>query len=254
MFNRNPIPTHSGYSIPAIHCIRGEQLVLLCHGITSEKTERGFYTKLSERLATYNFSAMSFDFRGHGDSAVAFEDITISDMVEDLIQTYLYARQTGYKVSFVCVSFGASIFLLAQSKFNFQPARVVFLNPVTDYLSNFVMADTEWGRQFSPQLQSPDFWLLANHKIPDNTLLLSRQFISQLALLEPQATRLSPAHRALVLHGDADTVISQASAKRFVEKHDVNAVSFVSIPGAEHSFTGHQITVLELTCEFLGNE
>lgn len=254
MFNRISIPTLSGHSIPAIQCIRGEQLVLLCHGITSEKTERGFFTQLSARLAIYNFSTMSFDFRGHGDSAVAFEDATISDMVEDLIQTYLYAMKAGYKVSFVCISFGASIFLLAQSKFDFQPTRIVFLNPVTDYLTNFVMADTEWGRQFSPQLESTDFWLLANHKIPNNTLSLSRQFISELALLEPQATRLSPAHRALVLHGDADTVISQASAKRFVEKHDVNAVSFISIPEAEHSFPSHQDTILDLTCRFLGNE
>jgi predicted alpha/beta-fold hydrolase len=160
MFNQNPVQTQSDYSIPSIQYKCGEQLVLLCHGITSEKTERGFYTKLSERLSNDNFSVLSFDFRGHGDSAIPFEEATISGMVEDLVQMYLYARQVGYKVSFVCTSFGASIFLLGQSKFHFSPTRIVFLNPVTDYLTNFVMADTEWGRHFSPQLQSPDFWLL----------------------------------------------------------------------------------------------
>lgn len=254
MFNLNPIPTKSGHSIPSIIGKRGDQLVLLCHGITSEKTEGGFYAKLSERLGEYNFSVLSFDFRGHGDSAIAFAEATISGMVEDLIQVYSYARQAGYKqVSFVCASFGASIFLLAQAKFRFSPTRIVLLNPVTDYLSNFVMADTEWGRRFSPQLQSLDFWLLPNHKIPNNTLTLGRTFISELALLEPQSTRLSPAHRALVLHGDADTVISQASVKRFVERHNANTVSFVSIPGAEHAFPNHQDPILDLTCKFLGN-
>jgi pimeloyl-ACP methyl ester carboxylesterase len=175
-------------------------------------------------------------------------------MVEDLIQAYCYASQAGYKISFVCSSFGASIFLLAQAKFHFQPTRIVLLNPVTDYLTNFVMADTEWGRRFSPQLQAPDFWLLAKHKIPNNRLRLGRTFISELALLEPQAITLSSDQRALVLHGDADVVISQASAKRFVEKHDFKAVSFVSIPGAEHAFPGHQKTIFDLICKFLCNE
>jgi pimeloyl-ACP methyl ester carboxylesterase len=254
MIIQNTIPSQAGYLIPSVLYQQGDELVLLCHGITSEKTEGGFYTRLSEQLACLNFSVLSFDFRGHGDSAVPFEDATITGMVEDLIHSYLYARQAGYRVAFVCSSFGASIFLLAQSKFQFRPTRIVFLNPVTDYLMNFVMADTEWGRYFSPQLASADFWLVPTHKIPNNTLSLGRKFISELALLEPQAMSLSPHHRSLVMQGDADTVISQTSVKGFIDKLESNRVTFVLIPGAEHGFKGYEGLVINLTCQFLGDE
>lgn len=254
MKNAFTIPTSTGYKIPAIFKRHGREIVLLCHGITSEKTEGGFFTALTSELERGNLSTLSFDFRGHGESSIPFEQANISGMVEDLIQVYAYASSQGYSVSFVCASFGASVFLLAQSKFSFPETKVVFINPVTDYFANFVSADTEWGRSFAPQISNRLFWEMARYPIPARNVNLGRSFISELALLEPQSVTVSKNISMLVMHGDADTVISQESCRRFVNRQNNNSLHFIGISGAGHGFDGFQEQVFKLISEFLSNE
>ena len=40
---------------------------LLIHGITANREEWGFFTRLAARLASWNIASLRFDYRCHGD-------------------------------------------------------------------------------------------------------------------------------------------------------------------------------------------
>lgn len=44
------------------------KIVILCHGIRGNKTERKSFNKLTSYLAENNYNSFRFDFRGHGES------------------------------------------------------------------------------------------------------------------------------------------------------------------------------------------
>ena len=235
VLNRIDIPSAAGRRIPALQAGHGPHAALLVHGITAEKAEGGLYLRLAERLLTQGVGVLSMDLPGHGDSAIAFEDASVSQMVEDLVHAHRFLADRHAAVTLVCMSFAASVYLLASAAGLPRCDSVVLLNPVTDYRANFVEADTDWGRAFCPQLAQPGFWTVPHHALPGDTRRLGRRLISELALLSPQSVRPPAAQRLWVLHGTADSVISLASARVFVAGRAPHA-RFIEVPGAEHGF------------------
>lgn len=247
------IPTAHNRSIPAMYCDNGSDITLLVHGITSEKTEAGLFTGLATKLTAKGQSILSIDLPGHGESTISFSEMRITQMVEDLLIAYIFAQEKHQTINMVCSSFGASLFLLSTFASVLYPSKVVLLNPVTDYKTNFLCADTEWGQLFSPQLTNPNFWQIEKHKIPGLNLYLGRGFMSELALLSPQSVFLNDACQTLVIHGEQDTVISIASARDFTKKRTPAGTTFISIPEAGHGFCGHEEVVFEHILAFLKN-
>jgi len=43
-------------------------LVVMSHGIATNKEEDGVYTEFAEKVLAPSFDSIRFDFRGHGDS------------------------------------------------------------------------------------------------------------------------------------------------------------------------------------------
>lgn len=247
------IPSASGRQIPALHCDNGDSLTILVHGIMSEKTEGGFYTSLAERLLRQGESVLTIDLAGHGASEVQFQDTSITKMVEDLIAVSVYSNERYRAINLVCASFGASIYLLSQDFHGEKLKRVVLLNPVTNYRVNFCEADTEWGRHFSPQLHDAGYWSKSSHNIPGRDMALGRLFISELALLSPQAVKLDELREFLVIHGTADQVISIESVKAFLSTQSTQVYRFEALPGAGHGFDGKEEEVFSSVCKFLGS-
>lgn len=247
---RIDIPSVPGRSIPALYAARGPRAALLVHGITAEKTESGFYLQLAERLLAEGISVLSMDLPGHGDSTVAFEDTSVTQMAEDLFHARRFVAARHTDVTLVCMSFSASVYLLACAAGLPGSAGVVLLNPVTDYRANFIAADTAWGRGFCPQLAEPGFWAAPHHAVHGGPRRLGRRLLSELALLSPQSVRPPTSQRLLVLHGSADSVISLASARAFVASR-APAARFIEVPGAEHGFHTLPGVVHDAICSFV---
>jgi uncharacterized protein len=243
MLSQIKVSAKNNRTIPAIYCNNGANLTLFVHGITSEKTEGGFFTGLANKLIARGQSVLSIDLPGHGDSLISFTEMRITQMVEDLAIAYVFAKKKHQNINFVCSSFGASIFLLSAFARFLHPNKVVLLNPVTDYRANFVCADTEWGRDFSPQLTDLDFWEVERHKVPGRNLYLGRGFISDLALLSPQSVHLDSKYKSIVIHGEQDTVISIRSAFDFTKNRTPADTKFISVPNARHGFPGDEETI-----------
>ena len=90
-----------------------DSIAILCHGLKADKTVRGSFTKLTERLRENGINSFRFDFRGHGESGGHDYDMTPTKEVEDLESTIQMLANKGYH-SFVLLgeSFGASIISL----------------------------------------------------------------------------------------------------------------------------------------------
>lgn len=97
-----------------------ENIIILCHGIKGDKTERNSFTKLVEKLRDNNISSFRFDFRGHGESTGNDYEMTPLKEVEDLESTIKMLEGKNYNnIVILGASFGGSIIsLLDTSKYH----------------------------------------------------------------------------------------------------------------------------------------
>lgn len=91
-------------------------IIILCHGFSSSKDSRT-YKKLEEMLNNHQISTFRFDFFGHGESEGKFEDITISEAVDDILNAISFLKKQGYsKIGLIGSSFGGISSIMAASK------------------------------------------------------------------------------------------------------------------------------------------
>ena len=91
-------------------------IIILCHGFSTSKNSHT-YVRLQEILNKYQISTFRFDFFGHGESEGKFEDITISEAVDDILNAIKFLKNQGYtKIGLVSSSFGGIASLMAASK------------------------------------------------------------------------------------------------------------------------------------------
>lgn len=108
-------------------------LVVLCHGFTTSKDGRT-YVRLEETLNRGKVATFRFDFFGHGESEGKFEEITISEAVDDVLSAILHVRESGYKkIGLMGSSFGGFASMVAAGRS--ENLYVLALkSPVSDYL------------------------------------------------------------------------------------------------------------------------
>jgi len=95
-------------------------IIVLCHGLKGDKTERNSFNKLVEKLQNQKINSFRFDFRGHGESSGNDYEMTVTKEVEDLEKTIEMLQNKGF-IEFVILgaSFGGSIMsLIDYNKYN----------------------------------------------------------------------------------------------------------------------------------------
>ncbi len=109
-----------------------EPIVILCHGLGTDK-ESKTYTRLQAILNKKNISTFRFDFFGHGESEGKFEDITVSEGVDDVFNAIDFLKKQGYlKMGLFGSSFGGMTSIIAGSKIN-DLSVLTLRSPVSDY-------------------------------------------------------------------------------------------------------------------------
>src|SRR5947208_2035481 len=102
------IITADGHSVPNETVLRGaSSLVVMSHGIATGKEEDGIYTEFAEQVLGPEFDSIRFDFRGHGESAIAPNHTTVTGEILDLMAVMKWARESGHRRIFhLATSFG----------------------------------------------------------------------------------------------------------------------------------------------------
>ena len=107
-------------------------MVIMVHGFASSKNARTV-TKLAGSFDQLGISSFRFDIWGHGESEGKFEDITITEAVDDILQAIAFLKSQGYaKIGLVGSSFGGISSIMAASKTD-KLFALALKSPVSDY-------------------------------------------------------------------------------------------------------------------------
>ncbi|MFA4855813.1 MAG: alpha/beta fold hydrolase [archaeon] len=112
-------------------------IVILCHGFATSK-DVDTYTCLERALNQNGVSTFRFDFFGHGESEGKFEDVTISEAVDDVLCAVSFVREKGFsKIALFGSSFGGMAALLAAPNVSGLFA-LALKSPVSDRLGKII--------------------------------------------------------------------------------------------------------------------
>lgn len=250
------ITTMDGHSIQSIHKECGSnQVVLLCHGITSEKTEGGTYSSFAKKILERGLDSIMFDFRGHGESSISSTDATITGMILD-ISAVIEACSARYdKLHIVSASFGSSVFLLAASNIGLREAKIcsaTLWNPVTDYASTFFRASVAWGHSFFPQGDLLSGLRECPVRFGDTPFSVGPAFVTELHAFKPNLAPLPTSLPQLLFHGQADSLVNFEDTQRYRDKHAPLAKLHL-YPNVDHGLDAVQSDVQEKTLNFILN-
>ena len=111
---------------------KSNPIFVLCHGFSTSKDGRT-NSLLETFLNDAGRATFRFDFFGHGESGGAFQKITISEAVDDVMKAVEFVRLSGYKkIGLVGSSFGGTACILAASHIG-DLTKLALKSPATDY-------------------------------------------------------------------------------------------------------------------------
>jgi alpha-beta hydrolase superfamily lysophospholipase len=132
-----------------LHEADSDKAVILLHGFSADKDERGIFIRAAEALSKSGFTALRFDFAGSGESGGKFEEMSFNSEVSDLKSAIKLMKSKGYKkIGLVGASFGGSVSILGCSN---GVKTIVLWNPLLrietfeDYLST---QNKNWREDF----------------------------------------------------------------------------------------------------------
>jgi len=116
-------------------------IMILCHGFSTSK-DSSTYVRLEKILNGEGISTFRFDFFAHGESEGEFEDITISEAVDDILNAIRFLKELGYsKIGLVGSSFGGLASVMAASKTD-DLFVLALKSPVSDDLGKLVAQES----------------------------------------------------------------------------------------------------------------
>lgn len=207
--------------------------VLLLHGFTGSKHEAHRLFVLTARaLAEVGVIALRFDFRGSGDSAGDFRDMTVASEIADARAAWRFLRRQPGVDRARCGLLGMSMGgLVAAHVLAAEPSvrAAVLWCPVGDprrLLAAKLTAD--------PQAQ-----LRAHGVIDWGGWPVGRGFVEDLRTRDPFAALARSCAPVLILHGDADETVPVADSAPYVTARGPagGPVTREIVRGASHTFS-----------------
>ena len=202
--------------------------VALFHGFTGTKVEpHRIFVKTARALAATGYYALRFDFRGSGDSAGDFADMTISGEVSDAIKSLdILAAMPGIdanRLGILGLSMGGCVAALVSG----QDPRVkstVMWAPLSD-------DPPDRKQEILSRAEAPP--------TPDaNANVVGPQFYAELPQISPSTTLETYTGALLIIHGSGDDVVPVSHGHRYYTRMQNRQAptALEIIEGADHTF------------------
>lgn len=231
--------------------INTNNVVLLCHGITSSKEEGGFFNRFSDELCATGVSTFRFDFRGHGESNISPEEATIAGMIADLNCVIEYLKKKYQSISVINASFGASIFLLLLQEVDYDFNGVILLNPVVDYKSTFTDSITDWSKSFFPIGGLRNMLSFKDNIYIGDSFVLNKVMGLELFYYCPNKIAWHYKIPAIIFHGTKDNIVSIEDSKKFTSESNPKFIKLVELTNTTHGLEEKTNEVIKYSCEFI---
>lgn len=181
--------------------------VVLCHGITTDSAESGFFIQLEQRLTRAQFACARFDFRGHGASSGSPKDVTLQGELVDARTVHAWLDSlVSVPVFYVAASFAASA--AAHEAHATTCAGLVLINPILDYAGIFVRGESPWGAAITDSYGTdasvdPDIV----GQIPGNDYVITTHLLHEIESDTTLDRVTNTSLPTLIFHGSADTLV-----------------------------------------------
>lgn len=227
-------------------------VILMLHGINSDKDEEGLYIKLAKCLVKNSYNIFRFDFRGHGASTGKQKYVTIMGETNDFICSLNRVIQKWQLPIFiVAASFGAVSLLNSWEKCSWRSVRgIILLNPVLNLQKTFLESDFLWptesfNEEAYKRLTIDGYFLL------DNKLKVGKQLMEEIRTLTPYKNLPVLNVPILILHGNKDKYVSYDLSKQY--SNGIYRCDFFTLDNADHGFekSEEQEKVLQIITEWL---
>lgn len=212
----------------------GEHVVVMVHGITSSRDELGLFSGFAAHLAQAGLPSFRFDYRCHGVNEAPIELLTLAGIVNDIEAAAAFASGLAgaTHIHVVGMSFGGGLSAYWAASTKLKVGSVTMLAPVIDYEEDVLgqhglLRDGVLRDKARRQLDEHGFLETGgiNYGGP---LLNELPHISGISGLKRLRCK------ALIVHGDADSIVPFASSKRFAKL--AARCRLVNIPGTDHGF------------------
>lgn len=216
--SRDSLKLHGTLTLPA-NGVSG--LMLMVHGITSDRAEWGIFDMLAKEVAEEGIASLRFDFRGHGQSALDEHLITLSGILSDITSaSQELERSVGssdVRRYIVGSSFGGGLAYAAAAR-DGRFDRAFLIAPVFDYLADIDHCAPKWRHD----LKRKDHFKY-------NDLALGRALANEALYFDPLA---GPSVPATIFHGTKDTDVVIDLSRAVAARHP--AIELVEVKGAGH--------------------
>jgi uncharacterized protein len=197
--------------------------VVFLHGFTGSRHEaHRLFVVAARRLAGQGMAALRFDFRGSGDSAGDFSEMTISRELEDARSAVRWIRKRPEidpaRVALLGMSMGGMVSALLLGEDSKIPAAVLWC-PVADFERLVRANQTIVAAQSDRKTIDFGGWPVG------------RAFIGDGLKQKPVEVLARSRAMVLILHGDADQAVPVNESTMYR-----NAARREIIPGADHTF------------------
>ncbi|RJF84514.1 alpha/beta fold hydrolase [Azospirillum cavernae] len=211
---------------------RKGMIVLLVHGVQTDRHETGFYSRMAYRFAEAGLDSFRFDWRCHGvDSERPISTLTLTSVRNDITAAYDAASMVrGMRCPAVIVAASFSGGVAVRWAFRHTAAAsVVLLNPVLDYLDEYIIGP-----------QKGDASSLNKGSIDElealGTVTSQRKGFGRPAINEFRDYEVIPKQNIphWIFHGDKDTGVDIKTSRIFSRIYE--NIELCEIAGAEHGF------------------
>lgn len=224
---------------------------LLLHGFTGTKVEtHRMFVKLSRQLAAHGVASLRFDFRGSGDSAGEFEDLTLRSEIADTMEAIRFLarhkRVNSRRLALVGMSFGATVASYVAGRERNRVRSLALWAPVAEGAGILDDLSTPEAVASLAQTGMADFW--------GNQVGVG--FIRQFAEMKPLREVVKSKCPVLIVHGQEDETVPVEHAEMYERalRSPKRLVKKVIVPGANHNFSRliWERRVLTETVDWLG--
>lgn len=204
--------------------------VLFLHGFTGNKLEsHRLFVNAARAFAQAGYYALRFDFRGSGDSAGDFIEMTVAGEVSDALAAYnWFTANTAVdptKIALLGFSLGGCV--AAHTVPQVEPVALVLWSAVADPLRVFTAAQSH--AIMLERARTAGCVDLAGWPI-------GLPFIEELPHLQPCKALTEYTCPVLILHGSDDQVVSVENSRMYYEALATPDKEFQLINGAGHTF------------------
>lgn len=204
--------------------------VLFLHGFTGNKLEsHRLFVNAARALAKAGYYALRFDFRGSGDSAGDFIEMTVEGEVSDALAAYSWFKANTAvdpaKIAILGFSLGGCV--AAHLAPQVETAALVLWSAVADPLQVFTAAQSH--AIMRERAQTEGCLDLAGWPI-------GLPFIEELPQLQPCRAIAEYTGPALILHGSDDQVVPLQNSQMYLDALPTADKEFSLIDGAGHTF------------------